>query len=467
MSSKINYNNNTFNVDLRLFIDKTPIDSPDKIIEYIPIAPGSVQKFIIDDTLACPGITGAISFNNRFNLLSELVNKGNFESGKNVIGFVFNIVDENIDASVDGSTLAGATVLIESRDIVMRIEDQMLAFSFEDIAVDKMKITRALNEENNIQAVASSTNTADAIGELFKQTNRITNFEISQTPPSPSPLLGNITLRDSYYDIYERLNKTLYYNNDGPGIVKIDLGRNQLNLSSTLNVFSIGEKTKKLITSVSNKKRDLKEFVSETFTIANNHSGIREFRENTIETYEIQDPNYDFLFKNIWSDYVISDASANSTSKTIITYEDLRQEFESVVLGNLATSTLPKRDRYNNIIEVFSDTLNESDGTGLKSIKNAVMKSFIFDNTILSFKVPGMLFREPGNFIGINNLYSVESSDPLEGLWYVIDVKHVFEGSLYTNQITAVKFFNIVGPQVTMRTNQRPSIGDIGPAMLA
>jgi hypothetical protein len=72
-----------------------------------------------------------------------------------------------------------------------------------------------------------------------------------------------------------------------------------------------------------------------------------------------------------------------------------------------------------------------------------LLKIGVFQNACITFTVPGLTSREVGRFIGIdyysggnmNNKFD----DKLCGEWFVIDVKHIFRGAVYNNEITAIK----------------------------
>ena len=66
----------------------------------------------------------------------------------------------------------------------------------------------------------------------------------------------------------------------------------------------------------------------------------------------------------------------------------------------------------------------------------------VFQNACIHFRAPGLPFRQIGRFIAIDRTEGVESSiynDKLYGQWFIISIRHVFEGEMYYNDITAVK----------------------------
>jgi hypothetical protein len=71
-----------------------------------------------------------------------------------------------------------------------------------------------------------------------------------------------------------------------------------------------------------------------------------------------------------------------------------------------------------------------------------LLKIGVFQNTCITFTVPGLTSREAGRFIGIdyfNGSLNSKFDDKLCGQWFIIDIKHIFRGATYNNEITAIK----------------------------
>jgi hypothetical protein len=80
--------------------------------------------------------------------------------------------------------------------------------------------------------------------------------------------------------------------------------------------------------------------------------------------------------------------------------------------------------------------LRQSDG-----IKKLIYTG-IFQNACINFRVLGLPCRQVGQFIAIDRTDGVEPSpynDKFYGQWFIISLRHVFEGELYYNDITAIK----------------------------
>jgi len=72
-----------------------------------------------------------------------------------------------------------------------------------------------------------------------------------------------------------------------------------------------------------------------------------------------------------------------------------------------------------------------------------LLKMGIFLNQGINFRVPGLTYRTSGKFIGIDKEQGANKTSDYDnkflGQYFVIDVKHIFEGTAYYNDITAVK----------------------------
>jgi len=77
--------------------------------------------------------------------------------------------------------------------------------------------------------------------------------------------------------------------------------------------------------------------------------------------------------------------------------------------------------------------------------RNKFLKLSIFLNQAVSFKVPGSTHRQTNRFIGITRNTSLPISEfdqKMLGTYYITEVKHVFAGGEYTNEIKAIKTYN-------------------------
>ena len=82
--------------------------------------------------------------------------------------------------------------------------------------------------------------------------------------------------------------------------------------------------------------------------------------------------------------------------------------------------------------------------------RTSILRSALFLNSCITFSVPGLTFRRPNVFVGIDRMQNTVD-DPYDnnilGEWFVYRVVHRFDQGMYTTDITAVKMhsFNDVG----------------------
>ena len=175
--------------------------------------------------------------------------------------------------------------------------------------------------------------------------------------------------------------------------------------------------------------------------------------------------NYEEVFEKKWSNLSKTAGDSDITTTDFIPYTDLREAFGQL-FTNPYDSNLPQREVQNIKILTYNYPGDVGSNTTTSWATNRTLKSFIYDNVAIVFKVKGQPYRVPGKFIRINtdqpteaNKTSSSSStkscaktgtdesaeaDSLNGWWYVISVQHIFENDIYFNRITAVKIYSPV-----------------------
>lgn len=74
--------------------------------------------------------------------------------------------------------------------------------------------------------------------------------------------------------------------------------------------------------------------------------------------------------------------------------------------------------------------------------RNSILKSVLTLNSCINFSLPGLMYRRPFTFVGIdrpNNIVDNTFDNKLLGEWFVYKVTHRFNLETYTNDILAVK----------------------------
>jgi len=108
---------------------------------------------------------------------------------------------------------------------------------------------------------------------------------------------------------------------------------------------------------------------------------------------------------------------------------------------DLFLTTLNKDKETINTRPVFSlhgDDPDIRQSAGLSKL----LKTGLFLNTAINFRTFGFTSRQSGRFIGIDKPDGEDQGafpDKFYGQWFTINVKHIIEGGIYYNDITAVK----------------------------
>jgi hypothetical protein len=108
----------------------------------------------------------------------------------------------------------------------------------------------------------------------------------------------------------------------------------------------------------------------------------------------------------------------------------------------LTPNITPTKIKNRNIFPSYSP-YGDDPITRLPDGLQKILQTGLFQNTCINFTVPGLTFRTPGKFIGIDRISGSSGDnqidDKLCGQWFVIDVKHILAVGIYYNSITAVK----------------------------
>ena len=136
------------------------------------------------------------------------------------------------------------------------------------------------------------------------------------------------------------------------------------------------------------------------------------------------------------------DNRANSMKKTMESYQRL---FVESIKSNRWTNIVPGRTRMKNknIEHVF--TIVDNDPIQRISFgKHDTLYACIFANNQVRFKARGNTARQAGRFIGVDR----DGSSPFSafdqkflGIYFITEVKHIFEGNTYTNEVVCTKTY--------------------------
>jgi hypothetical protein len=204
------------------------------------------------------------------------------------------------------------------------------------------------------------------------------------------------------------------------------------NIAPTISIFPMILKLIK----TNKSSEDISNYLTEKFVISLSNDP-RTYRDNFIPKYNLMRVNYEDVYENKWCNLDIRCGTAECTLNPLIPYEELRVAFENIFTVPFATN-IPKRSDEANSQSVNTNSYslpNIPDKLAIGFGTNALFKSFIFDNVALTFRVKGQPYRTAGKFIQIEadgsststTNKSSASTDELNGYWFIISVKHVFE----------------------------------------
>jgi len=141
------------------------------------------------------------------------------------------------------------------------------------------------------------------------------------------------------------------------------------------------------------------------------------------------------------------DSEKNDINNITDTYIDnYVKPFNSVSESGAFSNFFPGKNRQQqkNIKNIFSVIENDADQR-LSVGRNKVLYHNIFFNNTVVFKVPGSTHRQTGYFIGIDRDGALSYSDfdsKMLGIYFVIEVNHVFKGNEYFTELRCVKTYS-------------------------
>lgn len=138
------------------------------------------------------------------------------------------------------------------------------------------------------------------------------------------------------------------------------------------------------------------------------------------------------------------DVFENTFEKNLKTYRDNYVNNMKGAIGNNPFTSLTQnfyRDFNKNYDAQFAPNF-ESKEQRLYKGRNDFLKKALFLNNTLNFSAPGLTMRQAGRFISVDRQTSLPESkfdDKLLGIYFIVNVKHVFRSSSYKNEITCIK----------------------------
>ena len=172
---------------------------------------------------------------------------------------------------------------------------------------------------------------------------------------------------------------------------------------------------------------------------------------NSIEGESITRPDVGKLRKELWCNFIQINAKKSAlgnedfdiTANTaaVHLYANAAVSFIKDELGLEDEGiNLPLLDAKSQTKQYFftpGDEANSHEAI-INELYNKIKKSFVTVNEQISFKSKGAIYRTPGKFIWVERS---EEESPLEKLWYVNSVEHIFINGIYNTEIIANRVF--------------------------
>lgn len=462
MSKTANINNSIYEFELALVNTK----SGEEI--YLPIPKGAIEYLEIEDNIANFGLIGKCRIANFYNILQQL--KVMDVNGMNCM--YISIKNADFDKLTDDSktSIDFLSMITRNAEASTNIIDKSINFDFEDYFIARTKVESIVGLTSKLEggftqtpAISGRQTPARLIYELFKLCNKesvsdlsketedfkdklfILDGQASQTISLSNLYDGNKV--KSIFDLISELYKYCSYTGHGPAIISTTNIKEGDIVKRKITLQPLSNYTSKFYELYESRAEDLSRYVTEEFIVGDSDSNSA-LNTNFIDSYNFIRVDQDDVLRNKWIDYIISsnigEDLTNIQTKNVL-YSDVRSYFSKWLLNGLPAN-LPERsyDEKINTQVVLKKILESSDTLTTTYIENTLVKSFIYDNTAITFTVQGNTYREAGKFIRIklkanNASIDTTNTEDIDGYWFILNVKHIFKGDFYTNEYVCVK----------------------------
>ena len=489
MAEVVNIENSKYEFEILLIKRVLNPDSKEKEYKALPITKSSIKFLEISDDLVNFGYTGTITFSNYFGLLQKF-GMYDIQDEAPLISIRFKNLDFE-EAKKVAPPVYFIGSLGKNYETSSNVIDKHATFEFEEYTVAKLKrvtvqtvlqeeaIDSAFFQQGTSTDTKPSTKISDGnltpvgfaqsfISSGLKLANITTNVKVVGTPTDDKGGAGDLDINQNKYSVFEVLQKlsnflaftlpddfpSVFKDYVAPGIIKIENTSDYKEREIVIKSL-VGE-IRDFLKLIKNNKssEDISNYLTEKFVISLSNDPTT-YRDNFIPKYDLMRVNYEDVYENKWCNLDINCGTTDCTLNPLIPYEELRVAFENMFTAPFATN-LPRRTD-----EVNRQSV-KTKGYSLIQVPyqlaigfgtNALFKSFIFDNVALTFRVKGQPYRSAGKFIQIEadgsssstSSRSSSTTNELNGYWYIISVKHVFENDIYFNDYVCVKIYNNTG----------------------
>jgi len=474
--STSNINNSVYEFNIALVNTKTKEEL------YLPIPKGAIEYLELEDSLANFGMIGKCSISNFYGILQQLkildIDGLNcmYISIKNKDFEAFKVTDPDIYINL-------LTVLTKSAETSRNIIDKSLNFTLEEYTVARTRMKSVVGVIGDLPSKTDSPGTliwnlfhlanSQGLAPLTPERSLITPNALVVAPTSNRFVLTNqnsgpIALGDIYdgvkvksiFDLISELYGYVSYSN-GPAILH---SSNNSKNERELTLQPLANLTVDFYRLLREGNIDLHEYVTDTFIIGDSGNS-NTLNTNFIDEYSFIRADLSDVLAEKWINFIVTENNAFDLSNhnvVNVTYADVRRNYTELILNN-TNPNLPDRstekDINTKVVHKKIPTSKLSESLAILRTTNTMAKSFVFDNTAITFSVPGNTYRRAGKFIEIKArdvrdiLGADERGKAVTGFWFIISIKHIFKGDYYTNEYTCVRL-TAGGQQITSSIQQ-------------
>ena len=464
----VNLNGYEFDFDLKFFIVKN--SGRREPAQILNIDTGPVAYLHIEEDLFNPGINGYFAVKNQAQFLERL---GAITTPGETVYIDVNIIDKSAssEAAVTDKVMSFLAILESSSSIGSSIVNNNVVFKFEEATTSMLKKVsmknlfptwakqEGLHVGRYIDSVLRTWVQSALEGAAFGDVVDTTRWNVDSGEP------GNIQafwwdVEDSAYDVLYRLSESIQIvkgNKIRVPILKIKNTRDDSHSTGMSRKLTFEEvftdrHHEFLKTVRSGKGGNFSDVYMEDFTVVpetplgpNSGPGL-----NSVERFDVLTVDIENARASFWGDYMMNNSSTDITITdiTLLPFEEIVNSFELSDLNypevGLPGSIPVLQPQERKIYKV--DRLEQVDpGDGSSVIQdfvyNKCKRSFLFLNDTCLFTVPGLLGRQPGNFIRVKG-GSISGDDSSgHNIWLITSVKHIFTELKYETEIAGVRLF--------------------------
>ena len=450
--------------------------------ESLPLSPGVISYLSIEDNILDMGLKGTISIDNKHRLLDKLDSSASHSTYIDI-----NIMDtESLNKQLGQKSISFLSLIEDGSSLSENIQNNRAVYKIEEV------VSSLLKKSSLYSIDLFSNDDSDTITNHMK---RIINTwqekiltrgegnilgEFIETPVTGDFISFRDNTNESLYDILSKMALSTNISGKLP-ILKIVSTENAGRRLTFKDLFTDdhADFLNAYISGNIESGRDYSSVYLEEFNIAPYTGKSGTLTTNNIEDYQILEADLDLARGKHWGDYQL-DLTGEDLTETrveLLDFTSIVSSFESddLKLRGPIYSNIPllrKADK--KLFTVARDNNKESDGVDIlkNSVQNKTKRSFLCLGESIILNVPGKMYRKPGMFITINGDGPKFDKQP----WFVVSVKHIFNGLDHTNEITAVRLtgndqsyevmYSDLYPLVLLAGDAVDTLGDIAEVVI-